>query len=236
MLRDRSKRFLSLVSRYGVHPILAVVPDNRDPALNLQAADPEFWNRMSTLEHSGATIAMHGYRHMCASRGKSLLGLHKETEFAGVDEAQQRQWIRCGLEILRGYGLSPRLFVAPRHGFDASTLRALAWEGLGILSDGFASRPFIRNDVMWIPQQLWEPLSKPAGLWTICIHTNTASPAVEEKLERFLEKNASRFTDFNRVVEDDQPDDLLWTESIGEQLKNLRKRLSGASARRLHSI
>lgn len=235
MLRERSERFLSLVSRYGIHPILAVVPDNRDPGLNLQPADPQFWNRMRVLENAGAAIGMHGYRHLCVSHGKSLLSLHKLTEFAGVDEIQQRQWIRCGLEILRGYGLSPRLFVAPRHGFDARTLRALAWEGLGILSDGFASRPFIRNEVMWIPQQLWEPVPKSSGLWTICIHTNTASPALEQKVERFLEKNASHFAAFNQVVEDNQPNDLLWTENIGERLTNLRKRLSGVSAGRLHS-
>ena len=86
---------------------------------------------MRSLQTAGATIAMHGYRHLCTSRGKSILGLHQETEFAGVEESQQRQWIRSGLAILRGHGLSPRLFVAPRHGFDRSTLRALAGEGLG---------------------------------------------------------------------------------------------------------
>ena len=235
MLQDRSESFLSLVSRYGVHPILAVVPDNQDPELNLQPADSEFWNRMRLLEKAGATIAMHGFRHLCASRGKSLLGLHRESEFAGVDEVQQRQWIRCGLGILREHGLSPRLFVAPRHGFDSSTLRALGWEGLGILSDGFAHRPFMRNDVLWIPQQLWEPVQKSAGLWTICIHTNTASPALEEKLEKFLDKNAGRFTDFNRVIEDIHPDNLIWTEAIGEWFTNVRKRLSSQTSRRMRS-
>jgi predicted deacetylase len=235
MLHDRAERFLSLISRYGVHPILAVIPDNRDPELNLQPADPEFWTRMRSLEQAGATIAMHGFRHLCISTGKSILGLHKESEFAGVDEIQQRQWIRCGLGILREHGLSPRLFVAPRHGFDSCTLSALAWEGLGILSDGFAHRPFMREDVMWIPQQLWEPVPKTSGLWTICIHTNTATTALEEKLEKFLAVNAPHFTDFNRIIEDIQPDQLHWTESIGGWATGMRKKLAGGTTRHVPS-
>ncbi len=158
MLGDRRERFLSIIARYRVKPILAIVPDNQDPMLNLQDPDPGFWDRMRSLEAAGATIAMHGYRHFCTNRGKSLLRLHEETEFAGVDESLQRQWIRSGLEILRGHGLSPRLFVAPRHGFDHATLRALAARGLGILSRWFAHRPFSRGDILWIPQQLWEPV------------------------------------------------------------------------------
>ena len=227
MLSEPCGRFLSIVARYGVQPILAIVPDNQDPALTLETADPGFWERMRSLEAAGATIAMHGYRHQCNSRGKSLLGLHGETEFAGVEESQQRTWIRCGLAILRDHDLSPRLFVAPRHGFDRSTLRALAREGLGILSDGFARRPFTRDDVIWIPQQLWEPVTRSSGLWTICIHTNTAPASLERKLERFLEQNAKQVTCFDKVIADSQPGALRWTERVAESVANLRVRFSG---------
>lgn len=235
MLSDRRERFLSLVARYGVTPILAVVPDNQDPALKLQSPDPEFWNRMRSYQAAGFTIAMHGYRHLCSSRGKSFLGLHEGTEFAGVDESLQRAWIRRGLEILRGYDLNPRLFVAPRHGFDHSTLRALAGEGLGILSDGFARRPFTRHEVIWIPQQLWEPVKKSTGLWTICIHTNTATATLEDKLEKFLGENAEHFTSFDQVIADTSPNDLRWSERLAESLANLRVRISGAKTRKLHA-
>jgi predicted deacetylase len=234
MLSDRCERFLSIIARYGVTPILAVVPNNQDPALRLQDPDPDFWDRMRSLEAAGATIAMHGYRHLCTSHGKSLLRLHQETEFSGVEESLQRQWIRSGLGILRGNGLSPRLFVAPRHGFDRCTLRALAREGLGILSDGFALRPFMRQDILWIPQQLWEPVKKKTGLWTICIHTNTGTPALEDKLEKFLGENANRFTNFDRVIEDTQPSQLRWNERVGESLENLRARVSAGKSRQMH--
>lgn len=230
MLSEPFEKYLSLVARYGIRPILAVVPDNQDPALNLRAHNPRFWARIRSLESAGATIAMHGYRHQCTSQGKSLLGLHPESEFAGVEESQQRTWIRCGLSILRDKGLGPRLFAAPCHGFDQSTLRALAIEGLGILSDGFARRPFTRNDVIWIPQQLWEPARKSSGLWTICIDTNTAPESLEQKLEKFLEQNSRYFTCFDEVIVGRQPEDLHWTERIGERMTKLRVRFSGGAA------
>jgi len=233
MLSARREKYLSVLARHGCHPILAVIPDNLDPELNLQPYDCGFWGRVRSLEADGATIAMHGYRHQCNSRGKSLLSLHAETEFAGVEESLQRTWIRNGLSILRDQGLRPRLFVAPRHGFDHTTLRVLAREGLGILSDGFARRPFTRHSVIWIPQQLWEPVEKSSGLWTICIHTNTAPKSLEQKLEEFLDQNSKYVTRFDDVIAGHQPGVLHWAERVEEWTANLRVRVSGGFRRQV---
>ena len=229
---ERLALFLDIIARHRIRPILAVVPDNQDPELKLQEPNPDFWERMRSLENAGATIALHGYRHLCESRGESLIGQTRSTEFAGVDESRQRQWIRSGLAILRDQGLSPRLFVAPRHGFDRATLRALFREGLGFLSDGFARRPFTRGEVIWIPQQLWEPVSKRSGLWTICLHTNTAPISLKEKLNQFLQESAAQFTSFDRVVEEYDAPELSLTERIAEKIANRRIRL-GASGGKL---
>jgi predicted deacetylase len=233
MLSARFERFLSIIARFDVKPILAVVPDNQDPDLNFQAPDPSFWLRMRSLESAGAAIAMHGYRHLCVSRGKSLLGLRRETEFAGIEAPLQRQWIRSGLEILRENGLNPRLFVAPRHGFDRHTLIALEAEGLPVLSDSFAHRPFLRQNILWIPQQLWEPVRKTTGLWTICIHTNTSTPELENKLEEFLCEHSHQFTSFDRVIAGNHSP-LRWGERIGEAMANLRVQVSQRRSRRKH--
>jgi len=222
MSKERFDRFLVIVNRHKVRPILAVIPDNQDAELMIDHPDPEFWSHMRALEQAGATIAMHGYRHNCVSSGPSLLSLHHKTEFAGVAEDTQRDWIRSGLKILRGHSLCPRLFVAPRPGFDSRTLRALAEEGLGFLSDGFASRPFTRGEVVWIPQQLWAPVKKASGLWTICLHTNTASLEVEEKLDLFLHDCADQFTDFDQVIADREPQKLRWSERLREAV-NIRR-------------
>jgi len=228
MSKERFDRFMNIVKRHRIRPILAVVPDNQDPELNVNDPDPAFWNRMRDLEAAGATIALHGYRHACNSPGPSLLRLHSRTEFAGVPEETQREWIHEGLATLRTNGLSPRLFVAPRHGFDSATLRALRHEALAFLSDGFASRPFTRNGVLWIPQQLWEPVKKSRGLWTICLHTNTAQPGLLEKLETFLRLDADQFTSFDQLISAGQPTELRWNERFREAFALQRVRWRSA--------
>ena len=188
-----------MIERYGIRPILAVIPENRDPQLELDEPDSEFWAKMRTLEAAGATIGLHGYRHICKIQGRSLLPFHRTSEFAGVPEETQSQWIQSGLDLLRGHGLSPRIWVAPRHGFDAATLRALRKQGIGLLSDGLARVPFTRHGLTWIPQQLWAPARKSSGLWTILVHANTAPGSLIHSLEAFLKLHSAQFTSVDRV-------------------------------------
>ena len=229
----RWQRFQSLIEEFGIRPILAVVPENRDYKLQFSPVDTEFWERMRALEAAGATIALHGYRHLCHSWGKSLLQLHRRTEFAGVNEDTQQHWIHTGMEILRGHGLNPRIWVAPRHGFDASTLRALRKEGIGVLSDGFARIPFTRGGLTWIPQQLWAPVEKSEGLWTICVHANTARTSLIEQLHAFLRRHAGQFTSVDRVLAEFQPARLGGMERVYETYALWRAQASHATKRLL---
>jgi predicted deacetylase len=229
--RSNWERFLPLLEEFRVRPILAVVPDNEDRDLERAAPDPEFWAHMRAMEAAGAAIALHGYRHLCRSKGSSLVPLHSHSEFAGVDADLQRQWIASGLEILRGHGLNPRIWVAPRHGFDRNTLRALRNEGIGLLSDGFARIPFTRGGLTWIPQQLWAPVEKAAGLWTICVHANTARDSIVDHLREFLRPHAAQFTSIDRVVEELKPAKLGQVERLHEFLALWRIRASRARKR-----
>jgi predicted deacetylase len=190
----------ALVAEFHLRPILAVIPDNHDPELEASPPDADFWNQMRSLEAAGATIGLHGYRHLCQSHGRGLVDLHRVTEFAGVEFATQRAWIAAGLRLLRGHGLNPRIWVAPRHGFDARTLAALRVEGLSLLSDGFARRPFIRRDLTWIPQQLWGPVDKPNGLWTICLHPNSTGDDQLAALRAFLVLHANQFLSVDEAL------------------------------------
>jgi predicted deacetylase len=197
---DRWQRCLPLIEEFRLRPILAVIPDNQDKGLNLSPPDPQFWPKMRAMEEAGATIALQGYSHICSSKSPSILKLHHHSEFAGAEEETQRQWIREGLGVLRGQGLTPRIFVAPRHGFDKATLNALRKEGLRLLSDGFARVPFKRGGITWIPQQLWGPEEKTKGIWTICIHSNFTHAAQVDELRDFIRKHAAQFTSLDRVL------------------------------------
>lgn len=220
-----------MIEEFNLKPILAVVPDNRDRELMRSDPDPTFWQRMRTLEASGASIALHGYQHLCGNKGKSLVPLHRHSEFAGVPLDLQRQWISAGLDILRGNGLNPRVWVAPRHGFDANTLLALREERIGLLSDGLARAPFLRQGLVWIPQQLWSPVDKRSGLWTVCIHSNTANRPQADKLRAFVSSHAAQFTSVDRIVEEFKPGPLSPRERIYELFAGWRIRTSRTKKR-----
>lgn len=226
VLRRQWEPFLPLIEEFGIRPILAVVPDNRDRKLMCNEPDPAFWARMRAMEAAGATIALHGYQHICRSLGKSLLPLHHHSEFCGISRDKQQQWIESGLQILRGHGLNPRIWVAPRHGFDRNTLAALRRAGIKTLSDGFARVPFKRGGVTWIPQQLWGPVEKSKGLWTICVHPNTARETQVEQMRGFLRQHAAQFTSVDRVIAELQPRKLSVPERVYEMLALLRVRFS----------
>jgi predicted deacetylase len=227
-------RLLPLIEELGIRPILAIVPDNQDRELLQMPADPAFWTGMRSLEASGATIALHGFRHLCRNVGKSLVPLHERSEFAGVDEHTQRQWIRTGLTMLRARGLNPKIWVAPRHGFDRATLRALGAEGIKVLSDGLTRIPFRRGGLTWIPQQLWGPVDKRRGLWTICMHCNSARSTDVDALAAFLRRNARSFTSVERVLAEYEPCELGTAERVYEKLTLLRIQASRLKKRLLH--
>lgn len=220
--REPWRALTALIAEYRLHPILAIVPENRDPELQHSLPDPEFWANMRKMQTAGAVVALHGYRHLSASPGRSLIPLARYSEFAGMAPATQRTWIREGLRILRAQGLNPRLWVAPRHGFDQHTLHALIGEGIAVISDGLARTPILRDGVTWIPQQLWAPCNKSKGLWTICIHPNTATAADIEALRAFIRARAAQCTSLDRVLADFPPQPLSVSEAIYARLALLR--------------
>jgi predicted deacetylase len=220
--RDNWLRMRSLLNNFGIHPLLAVVPDNQDPELVCSPADTGFWEQMRQMESDGATVALHGYRHLCRSRGKSLIRLHAESEFAGVPVETQRSWIHEGMRILRSHGLNPQIFVAPRHGFDRQTLIALRDEGVSYLSDGFARIASLRGGITWIPQQLWSPVEKSKGLWTICLHSNTMRESHFAELGHFLSQHHDQFTSFKYVQDHYKTAPLPPSERVYEWLAYLR--------------
>lgn len=225
MARRRWQRFAELLDRHRIQPILAVVPNNQDPMLMIDPHDPDFWQSMRFLQARGAVVALHGYRHLCQARGRSLLPLHKRTEFAGISMHTQLRWMQAGMAKLRSRGLDPRLFVAPRHGFDRATLRALLAAGIDCLSDGFGRAPFRRGGVVWLPQQLWQPVEQRSGLWTICIHPNTATDADLRTLDDFLAAHSRQFTSFDRISEDYIPRQFSLRNSIASTFALTRIRL-----------
>ena len=185
--------------RYGIKPILGVIPDNRDPRLMVDSEDPGFWNRIRGSRKRGWEIALHGYQHVCKSRGKSLVPLHEQSEFAGVPAEMQHDMLEKAMRIMKHEYLEPRVWIAPKHGFDGQTVDALKSFGILCISDGFALYPYVEAAMLWLPQQMWRFRKMPFGVWTICIHPSTVSESRLRAMETFISANRHRISTFSEI-------------------------------------
>ena len=166
----------AMLDEFGIRPLVAVVPDNRDPELVFAEADPQFWERVCRWEAKGWAIAMHGLHHVyhAADRRRLILPFYGRSEFAGLDLARQADLIRQSWAAFVANGIRPSVWVAPSHSFDRNTVRALASETpIRMISDGLAINCYLEDGFQWIPQQLWHPMPRKRGLWTICLHPNS---------------------------------------------------------------
>jgi predicted deacetylase len=183
-----------VLDSHGVAPIVGIVPDNADPVLAPCPPDSRFWDAARAWQKRGWHIALHGYRHQLRVARRGLVPVGKFAEFTGLPWSEQRQRIRDGVRILRNHDLSPRVWVAPAHGFDLATLQALREESsISVISDGFSRRPYRHLGFTWLPQQLWRPRRMGSGLWTICLHPNAMQGSEIDALDRFLSSRPGGF-------------------------------------------
>jgi predicted deacetylase len=172
----------STLQRRSIKPILAIVPDNRDPKLIVDAPKADFWMRVRDWQARGWTIALHGYQHAYVTQHAGLIGLNAYSEFAGLSYQEQTLKIEAALAILDREHVKPAVWIAPAHTFDQTTVRILVEHGIHVISDGFYFRPITKLEATWIPQQLWSFRRLPAGLWTVCFHPNDFS---ESRIRQF---------------------------------------------------
>jgi len=190
-----------LVAR-GLRPILAVVPDNRDAKLVAGPARADFWERVRQWQRRGWSIALHGHQHVYVNRNAGLLGLNRQSEFAGLARSEQERKLRQGLAIFQSHGVQADAWVAPSHSFDRTTVDLLIGLGVPVISDGLGSLPYREpGPVVWVPQQLWAFRPRPAGVWTVCSHINPWQAGDLERFRGDLERYAARITDLPRVLE-----------------------------------
>ena len=183
----------TILDRYAISPIVAVIPDNKDNEFNYQV-DPNFWTRVAGWQEKGWAIAMHGYQHLYTTTAGGLIPVNKHSEFAGLPFEEQKEKIRNSWQIFNKQKVRPTVWVAPSHSFDDATLRAITDEtGIKIISDGIALGSFFEKGFYWIPQQLWKFKKLPFGTFTICLHPNTMNDNDFAHLERDISTNQKSF-------------------------------------------
>lgn len=192
-----------ILDNFGISPIVAVIPDNKDQTLNHDPSNPAFWKMVKRWEEKGWSIAMHGYQHTfhVVNRKRLVFPYYDRSEFGGLSLEEQKNKIRSSLKIFRKNKIEPRLWVAPAHSFDEMTLRALADETqINVVSDGISFATFYRNGFYFIPQQLWSIKKKRFGIWTVCLHPDTM---MDEDFDKFRLDLSNESVRNNMVQVDD---------------------------------
>lgn len=184
---------------YNIKPILAVVPDNQDPVLQVAPPVGDFWQRVRRWQDLGWTIALHGYKHLYVAKAGGLVCLRKKSEFASLPPPVQEEKLRHGMEIFAREGIKSHVWIAPGNAFDDTTVSLLPKFGIDTISAGWSWSPFIGpHNMIWMPCQLSILRAVPEGVWSVCYHHNSWQPS---DLSRFL-KGLKRYRDKIVSLED----------------------------------
>ena len=196
--RDIAKwdRMETLLDKYGVKPLVGVIPDCKDPDMDYFTEDADFWTtRIASWQEKGWQLALHGYNHIFKTNCGGINPVNHRSEFAGLPYEEQKRMIADGVAILRSHGINPKVFFAPAHTFDENTIKVLLEvSDIRIISDTPANKPYSKYEMTFVPQQSGRVRKLPFNTVTFCYHPNTMQDDAFENLESFLKRY--RFTNF----------------------------------------
>ena len=91
MNSERWDRVERILDNHDIHPVVAVIPDNRDPQLNVKNPDPAFCEKVRNWQTKGWTIAMHGETHLMRSTdAEQILPFYKRRLDNGGGNGKQQ--------------------------------------------------------------------------------------------------------------------------------------------------
>ena len=197
---DNFNAALEIFQQNNIKPLIAVIPDVKDPKLLNYPNNSNFWPIIKELKNNGWIIAQHGYQHLTKGGG-GVLKIHKSGEFGELGFKEQAIMVSAGRKIMEEQSVPSNVFVAPRHSFDKNTIKALKENNFHFISDGIALWPFKKWDLIWLPQILWRPRIGMFGLVTVALHTNMMNQKDLESLKKFINKNREKIGNFSELME-----------------------------------
>lgn len=200
-------RIEALLDKHGVRPLVGVIPNNQDSSmLDRYIYNPKFWEKVDAWEQKGWTIALHGYTHVCTRHNKGVNPVHARSEFSGLDYVAQRIKIESAIQILSNHKVAPKVFFAPAHNYDETTLSVIVnHTDIRIISDTVANDVYLDGGLYFIPQQSGNVRRLPFKTVTFCYHPNDMKGSDFKRLEDFLVKNRKRFGSVDSIELKDRP-------------------------------
>lgn len=196
-LKDKWVRMEELLDKYGIKPLVGVIPKCEDPSMEQNGFDDDFWNRTIKWREKGWELALHGFNHVYSTECGGLNPVNKRSEFAGEPLDIQMSKIEQGVAVLAEHDIHPRVFFAPSHTFDENTITALKNKSeIRIISDTVAFDIYRKYDFTFVPQQSGTVRKLPFKVVTFCYHPNTMKDNDYAVLEEFIKKYQDSFIPF----------------------------------------
>lgn len=149
-------RLESILDKYGVKPVVGIVPQPQDEEwIHKYPPDEQFWQKVETWKEKKWELAMHGFSHHYSLKKRRRVGINpvnSYTEFAGIALNCQKEKIAKGIAIFNDKDIEPRVFFAPAHTFDLNTVSALReCSNIRIIHDTYASDIYHRYGMFFVP-------------------------------------------------------------------------------------
>ena len=114
--------------------------------------------------------------------------------------AHQSLKIKKGLEIFEKNNIKIRTFFSPNHTYDLNTFEALKSSGINEVIDGYGLKPYIENNIKFIPQLFYKPIFLPFGLQTTQIHLNYWGDKEFDKFYDLISKNYKKIISYDEAL------------------------------------
>ena len=186
----------------NIKPVMGVIPNNQDKDLLVYPKKENFWQIVKKWQLKGWEIAMHGYNHIYDkdTNKKDFFEYGGKSEFYGHSLDSQSDKIKKGLEIFKKNDIKIRTFFSPNHTYDLNTFEALKLSGINEVIDGYGLKPYLENNIKFIPQLFYKPFFLPFGLQTTQIHLNYWTENEFNKFSQQIYKNKKKIISYDEAL------------------------------------
>ena len=199
---DLMKKSELLFEKYGIKPVLGVIPNNKDNELLSYPNKNDFWQQIRIWSDKGWEIAMHGSTHVYdkISKNGDYFGYGGKSEFCGHPLEIQMSRIKDGLKKFDDEKIKIRSFYAPNHTYDENTFASLKKFEIKEVIDGYGLMPYIENDIKFIPQLFYTIFMLPFGIQATQIHLNYWNQKDFDIFEKFIIKNSNKIITYDQAL------------------------------------
>lgn len=197
------KIVMDLCDKYGVKPLLGVVPKNKDKKLMVDVENKDFFQVMREYQDKGVMFAQHGLDHIYRNHKGGILKLNKNSDFVGLSKEEQLKFLQEGFEILRSENIKTEIYMAPSHSYDKNTILALKELGFKYVTDGYTNFNYKWLGLTFIPcMHTFKINKKVSGICTLCLHINTMIEKDILEFENTLKKYQNNLCDYSQLLKE----------------------------------